>query len=199
MNKTLFKEKLNYIFLKDKNKSYTVLKEFNAIDFYFSFVLNSMKIKKGTKNYMFPYIGNNSGKKYYFYFQQNNNNDFIFPNFDITILLDKFNVDDLVKIYTGMLMEFKIILIFENHDEINIIIWSLIHLLFPLKWRMHVITFISPDMVEYLEAPMPIIIGCHNSLEKIVTEKINNKYIEDDTIVYNIKNKNFLYITVFYY
>ena len=45
MNKTLFKEKLNYIFLKDKNKSYTVLKEFNAIDFYFSFVLNSIKIK----------------------------------------------------------------------------------------------------------------------------------------------------------
>ena len=170
MNKTLFKEKLNYIFLKDKNKSYTVLKEFNAIDFYFSFVLNSIKIKKGTKNYIFPYIGNNSGKKHYHRFHQKNENDFVYPNVDLTILLEKFNVEDLVKIFTCLLMEFKIILIFDNHEEINHIIWSLIHLLFPLKWRMHVITFITPSMTEYLEAPLPIIIGCHTKKCHSVTE-----------------------------
>jgi hypothetical protein len=196
MNKTLFKEKLNYIFLKDKQKSYTVLKEFNALDFYFSFMLNCMKIKKGTKNFIFPYIGNNSGKKYYFKFNQKNNTDFAFPNFDLTILLEKFNVEDLVKVFTCMLMEFKVILIFDNYEDINNIIWSLIHLLFPLKWRMHVITFITNSMTEYLEAPLPILIGCHTTFEKIISEKIANKSISEDTIIYNIKNKNFLYVPV---
>ena len=95
-------------------------------------------------------------------------------------------------------MEFKIILIFENYEEINNIIWSLIHLLFPFKWRMHIITFITPNMTEYLEAPLPIIIGCHSSLEKVVIEKINNKSISDDSIIYNIKNKAFIFIPVIF-
>lgn len=199
MNKTLFKEQLNYIFLKDKNKSYTVLKEFNAIDFYFSFVLNCMKMRKGSKNYLFPYISNSSGKKYYYNFHQKNSSDFIYPNMDLTLLLEKFNVEDLVKIFNCMLMEFKIILIFDCYEEINYIIWSLIHLLFPLKWRMHVITFITSTMTEYLEAPLPIMIGCHSIFEKVVTDKINNRSISEDTIIYNIKTKTFLYVPVFIY
>jgi hypothetical protein len=168
-NRKLFPEKLNYVFVKEKSKSYTVIKEYNLLDFYFGFLLNSIRLKKGDKSFASYYMSNNSGKKYFFKFHLNDKTSIGVPDFDMTILLDKFNVEDLIKIYTALLMEYKIFLVFDNYEDINIIIWSLISILFPMKWNLPIIPFIAKKLnTDFLETIVPTIAGCPSSLIPLV-------------------------------
>ena len=168
-NRKLFPEKLNYVFVKERSKSYTVIKEYNLLDFYFGFLLNSIRLKKGDKSFASYYMSNNSGKKYFFKFHLNDKTSIGVPDFDMTILLDKFNVEDLIKIYTALLMEYKIFLVFDNYEDINIIIWSLISILFPMKWNLPIIPFIAKKLnTDFLETIVPTIAGCPSSLIPLV-------------------------------
>lgn len=114
-------------------------------------------------------MSNNSGKKYFLKFHLNDKTTFGVPDFDLTILLDKFNVEDLIKIYTAMLMEYKVFIVFDNYEDINIIIWSLISLLFPMKWNLTIIPFMGKKLdPEFLESIVPTIIGCPSVLISMV-------------------------------
>ena len=70
----------------------------------------------------------------------------------------------------------------------------LLHLIYPLKWNFPLISFLTPTLLETLEAPFGIIIGVHNQYLNIVMKKLKNKEMTEETLIYNITNKSFLYL-----
>jgi hypothetical protein len=193
INKTLFPDQLKYVYLKEKSKSYTVLKEFSILEFYFSFLLNCLKFSNKDAGIYVSYIGNNAGKKCFTKLYLNDKVGYPLVDFDMTLLLDRFNVDDLIKIYMSLLMEHKVILMFDDYQEINLIIFSLITLLYPLKWNFPVISFVTQTLLETLEAPFGMLIGLPNKFSNFISHKINSGSFSDETIIYNLTNKSFFY------
>jgi hypothetical protein len=194
MNKLTTPEQLKYVYLKEsKSKSYTVLKEYSILEFYFAFILNSMKYSKEERNYYVNYLGNNAGKKCFLKYFINDKQGYQLRDFDMTILLEKFNVEDLIKIYMGLLMEYKLILIFDDYQDINQIIFSITSLLYPLKWNFPIISFITPSLIETLEAPFGIIIGVHSQFTSVLQDKLNQNAMIEETLIYNLTNKTFLF------
>jgi hypothetical protein len=57
------------------------------------------------------------------------------------------------------LLERKIVLIKNNVGDIAIIMQALIQLLNPFTWHHTLITYITEEMVDLLEAPVPYLIG----------------------------------------
>jgi len=192
-NRNNSSEKLNYIYLRDKSKSYTVLKEYSVLEFYFSFVLNTLKYPKQENSFYVNYIGNNMGKKCFVKYFGNSKQSFPLADYDMTKILDYFSVEDLIKVYMAMLMEYKLILIFDDYQQINSLIFSLVNLLFPLKWKFPIISFVASSLIDTIEAPFGIIIGLHSQYINILTEKINQDLMVDETLIYNLQNKNFTF------
>lgn len=188
-------EQLNYVFIKDnKNHSYkSVIKEYKLLEFYFAFLLNSLKIPKDERSYYICHIGNNMGKKSFLKFHINSKSFIKIKDYDISILLDIINVESLIKLYMGMLMEYKIILIFENYETINQIIFALLSLTYPLKWKLPIISFCLEGLIESLEAPFGIICGFHSKYLPILYHKMEHKLIGEEALVYNLSTKSFMF------
>ena len=124
--------------------------EYRLLPFYFSFFLNltlddSYNLEK-IKNICLLNIPNN-------YFQsifckislnpKNKNSILSLKEYDTSILLDKFHIEDIVKLYYALLLDKSIIFLFNDYTEINIIINSLLSLTFPLdKHKIYNIKYI---------------------------------------------------------
>jgi hypothetical protein len=185
-------DKLNFLYLKDHKNTYTVIKEYSILDYYFGFILNTLKGNKDNKSFYINSIGNNLGKKTFLNYHINNNYGYPICNFDTTNLLDKFNIDDLIKVYMALLMEYKLILVFSDYTEINTIIFSLVSLLYPLRWSFPIISYLTNALVETLEVPFGIIMGAHFKYIPIIENKLNQGAMTDETMIYNLTTKTFI-------
>jgi hypothetical protein len=190
-NRLITPDKLNYVYLKDHNNTYTVIKEYSILEFYFGFILNTLKGNKDNKSFYVNSIGNNLGKKTFLNYHINNNYGYPISNFDISTLLDKFNIDDLIKIYLALLMEYKLVLVFNDYTEINTIIFSLVSLLYPLKWSFPIISYLTENLVDMLEAPFGIIIGAHSQYLPVIEYKLKQGALTDESVIYNLIDKTF--------
>ena len=83
----------------------------------------------------------------------------------------------------ALLLERKIILIKEQFGDIALIMESLTSLLNPLKWNFVFITYLTPNLIECLEAPFPYIIGIS---KKIWEDCCQIREFPDDIIIYDI-------------
>jgi hypothetical protein len=72
----------------------------------------------------------------------------------------------LLEMFFSLLHERKIIIIHNDSSKNAILIETLISLLYPLQWNFTNISYMIPNMVEYLEAPFPYIIGVPRELWK---------------------------------
>jgi hypothetical protein len=88
-----------------------------------------------------------------------------------------------------LLLERKIILVKENFGDIAIIMESLVTLISPLKWNFVFITYLTPNLVECIEAPFPYIIGISR---KIWEYSCVMREFPDDIIIYDIDNQELL-------
>ena len=126
--------KIRQIFFGNKT-----FEEYRLLPFYFSFFLNltlddSYNLDK-IKNICLLNISNN-------YFQnifckislnpKNKNSILSLKEYDTSILLDKFYIEDIIKLYYALLLDKSIIFLFNDFTEINIIINSLLSITFPL-------------------------------------------------------------------
>ena len=198
-----------------------VFQEYQLLPFYFSFLLNCFDINTNNnkliksffiiplssktlpasksssllKNSDISDIDNIKSFKENFYFKIfiDDNSPFPIKDFDLSILLEKFHIEDLIILYQSLLMEYEIILIFENFEEINIIIYSLIAILYPLKWKFPVTSFLLPETEVMLDAPFATIIGVHESFRCVVDYKIKKKFFNmESTIIYDLREKKFV-------
>ena len=114
-----------------------VFDEYRLLPFYFSFFLNFTLDKNNNKNNLcLTNISNN-------YFQnifckikispKNNNSVLLLKEYDTSIILEKFYIEDLIKIYCALLLDRSIILLFNDYYEINILINSLLSITYPLN------------------------------------------------------------------
>jgi hypothetical protein len=191
-NRLINPDKLNFLYLKDHNNTYTVIKEYSILEYYFGFVLNSLKGVKDNRSFYINSIGNNLGKKSFLTYHVNNNYGYPICNYDMAALVDKFNIDDLIKVYMALMMEYKLILVFNDYSEINTIIFSLVSLLYPLKWSFPLISYLTDNLVETLEAPFGILIGAHVQYIPIIELKLSQGVMTDETMIYNLTTKSFI-------
>jgi hypothetical protein len=170
------------------------MKEYNILEFYIGFLLNGIYSDKCNESYYINYLGNNLGKKRFIQIHSNDNYGSPILNYDQTMLMDKFNIDDLLKILIAMMIEYKIILVFEDYSEINELIFSLTSLLYPMKWSFPIVSYITPNLIDTFEAPFGILIGAHVKYLDAINEKLRHKLITEETIIYNLKSKSFVYL-----
>ena len=84
-----------------------------------------------------------------------------------------------------MLLERKIVLIKDKIGDIALIMESLVELLTPLKWNFVFITYLSPQLVEILEAPFPYIIGVSRD---VWLKHCVMKELPEDVIIFDLNN-----------
>jgi len=76
------------------------------------------------------------------------------------------------------------VLIKKDVGDIGLIMQSLITLLIPFEWSFVIITYLTSDLVDYLEAPVPYLIGVSSSTwSKIGTIK----EFPDDIIIFDLE------------
>ena len=192
--------------------------EYQLLSFYFSFLLNSLDINQNNNKlvksfFVIPLtpipLKNKANDNFHLNEGKYKNllcyNDFFmkiylddkapFPikDYNLSILLDKFHVDDLIILYQSLLMEYEIILIFNNFEEINIIIYSLLAILYPLKWKFPITSFLLPETEVMLDAPFATVIGVHESFRYIIEYKIKREcFNTETTIIYHLQEKRFI-------
>ena len=180
------------------------IEEYSLLPFYFSFILNSWDINPSNNKLIKSFhvlplksenILNNNKITSDFFIKLfiNDNSPFPIKDYNISILLYKFHIDDLIIIYQALLMEYEIILIFDNFEEINILIYSLLSLIYPLKWKFPITSFLLPETEVMLDAPFATIIGVHESFKYLIEYKIKKECFNlETTIIYDLKEKNFV-------
>ena len=130
-----------------------VFDEYRLLPLYFSFILNLTLDSNNNnikKNICLVNISNN-------YFQnifckiiinsKKNNSILLLKEYDTSIILEKFYIDDLIKLYCALLLDKSIILLFNDYHEINILINSLLSLAYPMgSSKKYKINFIYNKM-----------------------------------------------------
>lgn len=108
-------------------------------------------------------------------------------NYSFELLLQSLKPKQILLLITALLLERKVVLIMKKFGNIAIIMESLVSLLAPFKWNFVFITYLSPKLIECLEAPIPYLIG--------VSRQIWNDYcvmkeFPDDVIIFDIDNQS---------
>ena len=137
INSTIKNNKKNREVYINNTQVNKVFDEYRLLPFYFSFFLNFILDKKNNKNNLcLTNISNN-------YFQnifckikinpRNNNSVLLLKEYDTSIILEKFYIEDLIIIYCALILDRSIILLFNDYYEINILINSLLSITYPLN------------------------------------------------------------------
>ena len=176
---------------KNEKSQYFIIQDNQIMEFYMSFVLNILPYEEKYNNILVNGLNNNFGEKTFLTYHIESQNLIPLKDFNLFILFENFKIEDLLNIYIGMLIGYKIIIIFENYEEINQILLSLTSIIYPLNWKKFpLISFITNDMTEIFDSPISMIMGVHVKYLNILKEKISIGEIENDTIIYNIIDKN---------
>ena len=89
-----------------------------------------------------------------------------FPDVDdscFQTLLDCLSAENLVFVVCSVLLEQRVLLHSEDLDVLNKCGEALIALLFPLCWQHVYVPLLPAQLLEYLSAPVPFIMGVHTS------------------------------------
>ena len=176
---------------KNSKNKYYITQDKEIMEFYMSFILNILPYQQEYNHILVNYLNNNFAKNTFLTYHIESHNSIPIKDFNLFILFQKFNVEDLVNIYLSILIGNKIIIVFENYEEINQILLSLISIIYPLNWKKFpFITYITNDMIEILDSPISIIMGMHIKYLDLLKQKIQIGEIQNDTIVYNIVDKS---------
>ena len=84
------------------------------------------------------------------------------------MLFKRVNYQRIVQLFVALLLERKVILVSKEISELSVLIETLKDLLYPLQWKCITISFLVPKLVDYLDAPVPYIIGVSRTMWKEV-------------------------------
>ena len=87
---------------------------------------------------------------------------------------------------TALLLERKVVLIKNQVGDIALIMQALISLMSPFKWHSTIITYLTEEMVDFLEAPVPFLIGvCSKTWEQIGSIR----EFPNDIVIFNLESQ----------
>ena len=165
-------------------------------------ILNEVPIPKKLKQIQFfipsiekPIILNNSFNIYKIITdnvtnKNINDNEFSISQFDYKILFEKISVENIIIIFELILLEQQIVFIENDYQILSEIIFMFVDLIYPLIWTNPILPILSTKTVQFLQTPVPYIMGLDEQLLKYA---YNNKniYISKDVILFNLITNNF--------
>ena len=108
-------------------------------------------------------------------------------NFNMVILLDYFDVQEILLLLKLLLLEQKVLIVADNYRLLPIICDALINALYPFSWTCAFIPVVTENLVKYLQTPMPFLMGIEEHLYQFVGEFIDE---EEGIVVFNLAKKN---------
>ena len=101
-------------------------------------------------------------------------------------MLQSIRPDKIILLFTALLLERKVVLIKNQIGDIALIMQALIQLLSPFQWHHTIITYITVEMDDYLEAPVPFLIG----VSQQTWEQIGSiKEYPADILIFNLESQ----------
>ena len=99
------------------------------------------------------------------------------------MLLKSLKPEVIVELFAAMLLERKIVLVKAEIGDIALIMQALICLMNPFKWHFTIITYLDDNMVDFLDAPVPYLIGVSSKMWYCVRQV---RDLGPDTMIYDI-------------
>jgi hypothetical protein len=90
-----------------------------------------------------------------------------------------------------MLLEQKILFLSNNYQILSEISFIFLELIYPLIWTDPFLPVLSIKTVQFLQSPVPFIMGLDEYLFKYANES-NNIYLGNDMIIYDLINNHFI-------
>ena len=106
-------------------------------------------------------------------------------------LLEKISIENIIILFQLVLLEQQILIIDNNYQSLSEIILILISLIYPLVWTNPFLPILSLNTVQFLQTPVPYIMGLD---EYLLNYAYNSKniYVGKEIIMYNLMSKNFV-------
>ncbi len=119
-------------------------------------------------------------------FRNNQNFGFNLENFNFELLIQKLRPQMILKLVTALLLERKVILIKTHFEDISIIMQSLISLMNPFNWHHTIITYLTEEMIDFVDAPVPYLIGVS---AKAWDKLWNVREYPSDIVIFDLENQ----------
>eukprot|EP00258_Populus_trichocarpa_P022182 XP_024438201.1 DENN domain and WD repeat-containing protein SCD1 isoform X3 [Populus trichocarpa] len=89
------------------------------------------------------------------------------PHVDISFqpLVQCLDVDNLLKLFTAVLLERRILLRSNKYSLLTIASEAICHLIYPFRWQHVYIPLLFFSGVDYIDAPTPYMMGLHSSVD----------------------------------
>ncbi|XVF50627.1 hypothetical protein PTKIN_Ptkin04bG0116900 [Pterospermum kingtungense] len=89
------------------------------------------------------------------------------PHADISFqpLVQCLDVDNLIKIFTAVLLERRILLRSNKYSLLTLVSEAICHLIYPFRWQHVYIPLLFFSGVDYIDAPTPYMMGLHSGVD----------------------------------
>ncbi|XP_054818334.1 DENN domain and WD repeat-containing protein SCD1 isoform X2 [Prosopis cineraria] len=89
------------------------------------------------------------------------------PHADISFqpLLQCLDVDNLMKLFTAVLLERRILLRANKYSLLTLVSEAICHLIYPFRWQHVYIPLLFFSGVDYIDAPTPYMMGLHSGVD----------------------------------
>ena len=113
---------------------------------------------------------------------------FKLENFDFNYLFLKIKPQFFVEIFISIIHERKIVIVNNDIGMNAIIFQTMLVLLFPLSWTCSMLTYVSPSLIDYLDAPFPFIVGIS---KKLWTEIYTSRWdrMDEDLVIFDLHSQ----------
>ena len=107
------------------------------------------------------------------------------------LLLERISVENIIMIFQLMLLEQKILFLENNYQILSEISFIFLELIYPLIWINPFLPVLSIKTVQFLQSPVPYIMGLDEYLLKYANES-KYIYLGTDMIIFNLMNNQFI-------
>lgn len=123
--------------------------------------------------------------------KNDNNNLLSTSQINVKFLLDKISVENIIMIFQLILLEQKILFLENNYQILSEISFIFLELIYPLIWINPFLPVLSIKTVQFLQSPVPYIMGLDEYLLKYASES-NSIYLGTEMIIFNIMTNQFI-------
>lgn len=123
-----------------------------------------------------------------------------FPQFSFRPLFELIEPRQVIQLVTHLLLEHKVLLVRSKYQDNAILIESLLQLLAPLypqipahkacsQWTFVNISYITRSMSEYVDMPMPYVMGVPRMIYDQICKERGELHLSDDTVLFDVDKK----------
>ena len=84
---------------------------------------------------------------------------FYIENYEFDVLLRSLTPKSIVLLISAMVLERKILLVKRRVNDTALLMQALIGLMRPFNWHFTIVTYLTKEMSDYLDAPVPFLVG----------------------------------------